>query len=169
MAGKSLGTLTIGIVADIGAYAKGIDQAMTKTTEFQKSLDKSLGVVDNSYSKSMSAMAKFYQNQDATQTKAIQALALNTNSFEGLMLRREAALKKLDATFSQSERTSKEYIAAQSGIENSYTQGVMRLKALGLGMEQTGNKTRLARHEMLNFGYQINDVVVSLASGQVPF
>lgn len=168
MAGKSLGTLTIGIVADIGAYAKGIDQAMTKTTEFQKSLDKSLGVIDNSYSKSMSAMAKFYQNQDATQTKAIQALALNTNSFEGLMLRREAALKKLDATFSQSERTSKEYIAAQSGIENSYTQGVMRLKALGLGMEQTGNKTRLARHEMLNFGYQINDVVVSLASGQRP-
>lgn len=168
MAGKSLGTLTIGIVADIGAYAKGIDQAMTKTTEFQKSLDKSLGVIDNSYSKSMSAMAKFYQNQDATQTKAIQALALNTNSFEGLMLRREAALKKLDAIFSESERTSKEYIAAQSGIENSYTQGVMRLKALGLGMEQTGNKTRLARHEMLNFGYQINDVVVSLASGQRP-
>ena len=72
MAGKSLGTLTIGIVADIGAYAKGIDQAMTKTTEFQKSLDKSLGVVDNSYSKTMSSMAKFYQKQESDQNKAIR-------------------------------------------------------------------------------------------------
>lgn len=168
MAGKSLGTLTIGIVADIGAYAKGIDQAMTKTTEFQKSLDKSLGVVDNSYSKTMSSMAKFYQKQESDQNKAIQALALNTNSLEGLMLRREAAQEHLDSLFLESERTSIKYIAAQKGIENSYIQGVMRLKALGLGMEQAGNKTRLARHEMLNFGYQINDVVVSLASGQRP-
>lgn len=100
--------------------------------------------------------------------KSKERLAMQTNSLEGVTYRYNQQIKQLNLDFKEGERDSIQYKAALANIENSYAMGVNRIGAMNKVLGVTGDKTRLARHEMLNLSYQLQDVVVGFASGQRP-
>lgn len=168
MAGKSLGTLTLDVVADTGNLQVGLRKAGETMTDFQKRLNTITTGQDSAYQGVMSRMSNHYAKLEKTSEKAVNKLIAHSNTLSGLENQRKIARENLNKVFHESERSSDAYRVALEGIEASYAMGVNRVNAYSKVLGMTGDKTRLARHEMLNLSYQLNDVFVGFMSGQRP-
>lgn len=168
MAGKSLGTLTLDVVADTGNLQVGLRKAGETMTAFQKRLNTITTGQDSAYQGAMSRMSNYYAKLEKTSERAVNKLVAHSNTLAGIENQRKIALENLNKVFHESERSSDAYRVALEGIESSYAMGVNRVNAYNKVLGMTGDKTRLARHEMLNLSYQLNDVFVGFMSGQRP-
>jgi hypothetical protein len=168
MAGKSLGTLTLDVVADTGNLQVGLRKAGETMTAFQKRLNTITTGQDSAYQGAMSRMSNYYAKLEKTSEKAVNKLVAHSNTLAGIENQRKIALENLNKVFHESERSSDAYRVALEGIESSYAMGVNRVNAYNKALGMTGDKSRFARHEMLNLSYQLNDVFVGFMSGQRP-
>ena len=115
---------------------------------------KGMSSVGSAALQSSEATEKLTQGMSAAGKAAVPASAAFTDMIKGM--------SSIGAATLESSKASEQMIKGMSGMSKGAVESAK-------GTEQLGNAGKAARYELINFNRQIQDVVVSLASGQNPF
>lgn len=136
------------------------EAASAAAGNFQSSLNERLGIRPPSASAQSSA-AVFEQDAEAA-----RRLRAEYNQYEAALDRKNEKQKEANGLLARGAIDAKEHATVTANIEKRYLETKRALDGANTSIGKYASGMGLARHEMVNFGRQAQDVFVSLASGQ---
>lgn len=112
-----------------------------------------------------SQSASAFMDADA---ESAQRLTTEYDQLTAAVQRRDAAIAKANELLARGAIEEQQHVRIVAGVNRVYDDTERALKRTGVSADKYSNSMGLARHEMINFSRQMQDVFVSLTSGQAP-
>ncbi len=151
------------IRAVIDQRARAAQDASARAMNFQSSLNQRLGVGAGGAKSAEDSMSAF-----APQIDRIERIRDETNPQDAADRRLASRLKEYNELRDQGTFSAKEFANAEAYANRQHELTKRSIDGANVAMGKYASGVGLARHEMVNFSRQAQDVFVSLQAGQSP-
>jgi hypothetical protein len=148
-------------------YAKSYTELLREQSKKQKLADDLVRHVEKERQQTVRA-EKAKADAVVRSTSVVERYAATTATTEGVMERYRQELSLVRREYLNSEAAVEQLAIAERGLAAKRDASLAQLGVYNKGIRDVGKSAQFSRPQLLNLGYQFNDIGVSLASGMNP-